>query len=102
MFILISVHQGWNFAEWYLQPHFSPMRELTIDRDNWAKTVSPNKEIKIYLGAAASPLAATSGYVDSDTLASCALNMRDHFSSFAGIMLWDASWAYGMLLAFIG
>jgi len=77
------------------------MRELTIDRDNWAKTVSPNKGIKIYIGAPASSQAATSGYVDVDTLASCALKMRDQFSSFGGIMLWDASWAYGMSLAFI-
>ena len=80
----------------------SPKRELTVNRDNWAKTVSPNKEIKIYIGAAASQLAATSGYVDADTLASYALNMRDQFSSFGGIMLWDASWAYGMSLAFVG
>ncbi|KAN0120794.1 glycoside hydrolase family 18 protein [Russula decolorans] len=69
---------GWNFAQW----------------DNWAKTVSPNREIKLYIGAPASSLAASSGYVDADTLASCALNMRDQFSSFGGIMLWDASWAY--------
>jgi chitinase len=78
------------------------MRELTIDRDNWAKTVSPNKDIKVYIGAPASPLAASSGYVDVDTLASYALNTRDQFSSFGGIMLWDASWAHGMSLAFIG
>jgi chitinase len=78
------------------------MRELTIDRDNWAKTVSPNNETKIYIGAPAGPLAASSGYVDVDMLASCALNMRDQFSSFGGIMLWDASWAYGMSLVFIG
>jgi hypothetical protein len=74
--------------------------ELTIDRDNWAMTVSPNKDIKIYIGAAAGPLAATSGYVDADTLATYALEMRARFSSFGGIMLWDASWAYGMSLAF--
>jgi chitinase len=79
----------------------SPMRELTIDRDNWAKTIAPNKDIKLYIGAPASSMAATSGYVNVDTLASCALNMRDQFSSFGGIMLWDASWAYGMSLAFI-
>jgi chitinase len=78
------------------------VRELTIDRDNWAKTTSPNKEIKLYIGAPASSLAASSGYVDANTLANCAMNMRDQFSSFGGIMLWDASWAYGMSLAFIG
>ncbi|KAI0265502.1 glycoside hydrolase superfamily [Russula aff. rugulosa BPL654] len=73
---------------------FNTQRMEFCGMGQWAKTVSPNKDIKIYIGAAASPLAATSGYVDPDTLASCALNMRNQFSSFAGIMLWDASWAY--------
>lgn len=78
------------------------MRRLTIDnRDNWAKTVSPNKDVKVLIGAPASPLAASSGYVRADTLASCALNTRDQFSSFGGIMLWDASSAHGMSLAFL-
>jgi chitinase len=75
---------------------------IGIDRDNWAKTVSPNKDIKLYIGASPSSLATSSGYVDVDKLASCALNMRDQFSSFGGIILWDASWAHGMSLAFIG
>jgi len=73
---------------------------LTSDnRDDCAKTVSPNKDVKAYIGAPASHLAATSGYVDADTLANYAVNMRDQFSSFGGIMLWDASWAHGMSLA---
>lgn len=74
------------------------MRRLTSDRDNWAKTVSPNKDVKVYIGAPAGPQAASKGYVDADTLASYAVQMRDRFSSFGGIMLWDASWAYGVSL----
>ncbi|KAH9954306.1 glycoside hydrolase superfamily [Russula dissimulans] len=68
----------WDFVEW----------------DHWAKTTSPNKMVKIYLGAPAGPLAARSGYVDVDTLARDALKLRELYSSFGGVMLWDASQAY--------
>jgi len=68
----------WNFGTW----------------DNWAKTVSPNKAVKIFIGAPASPSAAGSGYVDAATLGAIALATRAQFSSFGGIMLWDASQAY--------
>ncbi|KAJ6544831.1 glycoside hydrolase family 18 protein [Mycena vulgaris] len=69
---------AWNFGTW----------------DNWAKTVSPNRNIKIFIGAPASPSAAGSGYVDAATLGSIALQTRAQYSSFGGIMLWDASQAY--------
>lgn len=69
---------AWNFAQW----------------DNWAKTVSPNRNVKIYIGAPAAPTAAGSGYVDPATLASIAVQTRNQFSSFGGIMLWDASQAF--------
>jgi len=65
-----------------------------VTRDKWAKTVSPNKDVKVYIGAPSGPQAASNGYVDADTLASYAIQMRNQFSSFGGIMLWDASWAY--------
>ncbi|TFK40066.1 glycoside hydrolase superfamily [Crucibulum laeve] len=70
---------AWNFATW----------------DNWAKTVSPNKAVKVYIGAPASSSAAGSGYVDATTLGNIAKQTRSQFSSFGGIMLWDASQAYG-------
>ncbi|KAF9466457.1 glycoside hydrolase superfamily [Collybia nuda] len=69
---------AWNFDAW----------------DNWAKTTSPNKNIKVYIGAPASPSAAGSGYVDVATLGKIAKETRAKFSSFGGIMLWDASQAY--------
>ncbi|KAI1797099.1 glycoside hydrolase, partial [Ganoderma leucocontextum] len=68
----------WNFADW----------------DNWAKTVSINKDVKIYIGAPASSTAAGSGYVDVTTLGSIAVATRNQYSSFGGVMLWDASQAY--------
>ncbi|TFY71204.1 hypothetical protein EVG20_g1816 [Dentipellis fragilis] len=68
----------WNFDQW----------------DTWAKTVSPNKNVKIYIGAPAASTAAGSGYVDAGTLASIAQQTRSQYSSFGGVMLWDASQAY--------
>ncbi|KAJ7637592.1 glycoside hydrolase family 18 protein [Mycena polygramma] len=67
----------WNFADW----------------DNWAKTVSPNKNVKIFIGAPASP-SAGAGYVSAAQLGVIASATRAQFSSFGGIMLWDASQAY--------
>jgi len=67
-----------------------------LHRDNWAKTVSPNPNVKVYLGAPASSTAAGSGYVDVSTLGSIAQQTRSKYSSFGGVMLWDASQAYGM------
>ena len=72
----------WNFADW----------------DNWAKNTSPNKNVKIYIGAPASSTAAGSGYVDVTTLGSIAVATRNQYSSFGGVMLWDASQAYGACL----
>ncbi|CDO71799.1 Glycoside Hydrolase Family 18 / Carbohydrate-Binding Module Family 5 protein [Trametes cinnabarina] len=62
--------------------------------DNWAKTQAVNKNVKIYIGAPASSTAAGSGYVDASTLANIALQTRSQYSSFGGVMLWDASQAY--------
>ncbi|KAJ7139780.1 class III chitinase [Mycena epipterygia] len=68
----------WNFGIW----------------DQWARTVSPNPNVKVYIGAPASPAAAGSGYVDIGTLSTIAKAMRLSFPSFGGVMLWDASQAY--------
>lgn len=69
----------WNFGTW----------------DDWAKTKSPNPDVKIYIGAPASTTAANPGsYVDVDTLGKLAIETRTQYSSFGGIMLWDASVAY--------
>ena len=65
--------------------------------DNWAKTVAPNKDVKVYIGALASETAGGSGYVDATTLINIALETRSKYSSFGGVMLWDASQAYGAL-----
>ncbi|KAJ7730882.1 glycoside hydrolase [Mycena maculata] len=69
----------WDFSTW----------------DNWAKTVSPNPNVKVFIGAPAAEAAANSGsYVDAATLGAIAIATRAEYSSFGGIMLWDASQAY--------
>ncbi|KAI0078770.1 glycoside hydrolase [Panus rudis PR-1116 ss-1] len=70
---------SWNFADW----------------DNWAKNTSPNKNVKIYIGAPASSSAAGSGYVDANTFGNIIQQTRSKYSSFGGVMMWDASQAYG-------
>ncbi|KAF8649744.1 hypothetical protein AX16_005514 [Volvariella volvacea WC 439] len=69
---------NWNYGIW----------------DNWARTISPNRNVKVYIGAPASPSAAGSGYVPISNLSSIAVQMRNSFPSFGGVMLWDASQAY--------
>ncbi|KAI0819279.1 glycoside hydrolase superfamily [Trametes gibbosa] len=70
---------AWDYSSW----------------DTWAKTVSVNPNVKVYIGAPASSSAAGAGYVDASTLANIALETRSQYSSFGGVMLWDASQAYG-------
>ncbi|EGD94540.1 class III chitinase [Trichophyton tonsurans CBS 112818] len=80
-FVLGSQSQDkFNFAEW----------------DNFAKKVSANPNVKIMVGAPANKGAASSGYVDAQTLVSV-INWSKTFSSFGGVMMWDASqaWANG-------
>jgi chitinase len=64
-------------------------------RDTWAKTQSPNPNVKVYIGAAASQVAAGSGYVDVSTLANFATDAQQKYPSFGGVMLWDVSLAVG-------
>ncbi|ESX02076.1 hypothetical protein KL918_003619 [Ogataea parapolymorpha] len=59
---------------------------------NFAANTSPNKDIKLYLGLPASSTAASTGYVDVDTVKS-ALESIDN-TNLGGIMLWDASQAF--------
>ncbi|TDL18256.1 glycoside hydrolase [Rickenella mellea] len=73
-----SNQHAWNFGTW----------------GGWAKTVSPNKNVKVFIGVPASSSAADSGYVDPATLATIIQQTKAQYSSFGGVMLWDASQAY--------
>jgi len=77
-----------------LQAIYEPNECNFHEWDEWARTASPNNMVKIYVGAPADSQAAQSGYVDADTLARVALKLRERYSSFGGVMLWDASSAY--------
>ncbi|KAG0212373.1 Chitinase 1 [Mortierella sp. NVP41] len=72
---------NFNFDEW----------------DNWAKTISINKNVKVYLGAPASRTAANAGYATVDKLQEIMDNVRCKYSSFGGVMMWDISQSYGNL-----
>ncbi|KAJ1731469.1 Chitinase 2 [Coemansia sp. Benny D160-2] len=63
------------------------------DWDNWAKTKSVNKNVKIFIGAPGSPSAASSGYVDGSTLSTVYNAVRANYTSLGGIMTWDVSQA---------
>lgn len=73
------------------------MSTHVVVRDYWARNVSPNANVKVFVGAPASSTAAGSGYVNISTLSDIAVAMRHSFPSFGGVMLWDASQAYGRL-----
>ncbi|KAG8886331.1 hypothetical protein FRB97_004866 [Tulasnella sp. 331] len=68
----------WNFGVW----------------DFWARNISPNPNVKVYIGAPASSSAAGSGYVPIATLQTIAQQTQKNFPSFGGIMFWDASQSY--------
>lgn len=64
-------------------------------RDYWARNVSPNKNVRVYIGAYGAPDVAGNGYVPLWTLTSIAVRMRTSYPSFGGVALWDASLAFG-------
>jgi hypothetical protein len=66
-----------NFEEW----------------DNWAKTVSKNKDVKVLVGVPADTTAASTGYVPVEKVAAV-IEYSKKFESFGGVMMWDASQAY--------
>jgi chitinase len=72
-----TTQNNFNFATW----------------DNWAKTVSKNPAVKVFLGIPGSSSAAGSGYESGSTLASI-ISYCKQFSSFGGVMTWDMSQIY--------
>lgn len=60
--------------------------------DNWAKTTSPNKNVKLLIGVPAAP-GAGGGYTSGAQL-KAAINWSQKYSSFGGAMMWDMSQLY--------
>lgn len=70
--------------------------ESQFNWDTWktfAQTVSPNKNIKLYLGLPGAPSAAGSGYISDLEKLKSVVESISGFSNFGGISLWDASQA---------
>ncbi|KAJ5512157.1 Glycoside hydrolase superfamily [Penicillium fimorum] len=72
-----SSSSKYNFEEW----------------DNWAKTVSKNKDVKVIIGVPAFTTAASTGYVPASQL-SKVIEYTKKFESLGGVMMWDATQAY--------
>ncbi|KAI8888175.1 carbohydrate-binding module family 19 protein [Backusella circina FSU 941] len=62
--------------------------------DDWAKNKSPNKNVKILLGIPGSKEAAGTGYVPFKSLEPIVKDVQKKYSSFGGVMIWDASTSY--------
>ncbi|KAF2646359.1 endochitinase [Massarina eburnea CBS 473.64] len=71
-----TTQNNFNFQQW----------------DSWAKA-SKNAAVKILLGVPANTGAAGSGYLPASTLANV-IKYSAQFSSFGGVMMWDASQAW--------
>ncbi|KAF9559002.1 Chitinase 1 [Mortierella alpina] len=57
--------------------------------NNWATTVSLNKNVRILLGVPGGPGAAGSGVIDANQLVKI-LGFVQRYSNFGGVMMWDA------------
>ncbi|KAF9577985.1 Chitinase 1, partial [Lunasporangiospora selenospora] len=66
--------------------------------NNWASTVSLNKDVRILLGVPGGPRAAGSGVIDANRL-NTILAAIQSYSHFGGVMMWDAGVAHASGLA---
>ena len=89
---------GWktfNFDTWYEIPPNALAQMITKGtRNDWARNTSPNQNVKIYIGAPASS-SAGNYYADADTLAEVIDAAKQNYSSYGGVMMWDAKAAQG-------
>lgn len=61
---------------------------------NFAQSVSPNKDIKLYLGLPGSATAASSGYISDLSLLKETIAKISTTANFGGVAMWDASQAF--------
>ncbi|KAG0659775.1 Chitinase 1 [Maudiozyma exigua] len=61
---------------------------------NYAENVSPNSNIKLYLGLLGSATAAGSGYISDFSVLKSTIEKISSFANFGGVSLWDASQAF--------
>ncbi|KAG0179528.1 Chitinase 1 [Apophysomyces sp. BC1021] len=77
-FVSVNNKEQFNYATW----------------DNWARTKSQNKNVRLFVGVPGSTSAAGSGYVPLNTLTTTIGDLQKQYPSFGGVMMWDASQAY--------
>ncbi|KAG2180113.1 hypothetical protein INT43_003901 [Umbelopsis isabellina] len=63
--------------------------------NTWATSTSINKNVRLFVGVPGSTTGASSGYVPLASLESTVSSLRSQYTSFGGVMMWDASQAYG-------
>lgn len=66
---------------------------------NFAETISPNKNIKLFLGLPAAQAAAGSGYIGDLEELETVINQISSTANFGGISLWDASQAFSNIVS---
>ncbi|KAG6909993.1 hypothetical protein DXG01_013993 [Tephrocybe rancida] len=66
----------------------------SVLQGRWARKISPNKGVKVYIGAPAAWSASGQGHVSAATLGEIAQETGSKYPSFGGIMLWDALQTY--------
>jgi chitinase len=91
-FVMIQFYNNWcgvsNFVE-----GSTTQNAFNFDVwDNWAKTTSPNKNVKLLIGVPAAA-GAGGGYTSGSKL-KAAINWSQKYSSFGGAMMWDMSQLY--------
>ncbi|ORX86717.1 glycoside hydrolase [Basidiobolus meristosporus CBS 931.73] len=59
--------------------------------DHWAKTKSVNPDVKLFIGTLGNPKAGSYGYMTPDELKPLIDSTRQQYSSFGGVMTWEAS-----------
>lgn len=63
--------------------------------DTWATTISLNPDVKVFLGIPGGSTAAGTGYESASTITSIVdFIVEEGYTSFGGIMMWDASQVY--------
>ncbi|KAL7782663.1 chitinase chi18-17 [Trichoderma ceciliae] len=65
------------------------------DWDNWAKTVSANKNAKVLIGTGANVSGVNPGFFPTDAQLAGAISLAKGSSSFGGVMLWDMAQLFG-------
>ncbi|KAK9720427.1 Chitinase 2 [Basidiobolus ranarum] len=66
--------------------------------NHWATTKSHNPDVKLYIGTLGNPKAGSYGYMTPDELKPLIESTRQKYSSFGGVMTWEASTAEASMI----